>query len=392
MMNNFKYFTPTKVLFGEGRVNEIGDILKEFNAKNILIIYGSDRIKKTGLLDTVINKLNDSGIKYHELSGVEPNPLLSKVNEGIDIVKKNNIDFLLAIGGGSVIDTTKAIGYGVFNGGDVWDFYSKKRKPNGSMNIGVILTIAAAGSEMSDSSVITNGDTKEKRGCNTDYCRPKFAIMDPTLTTTLPDYQTMSGVCDILMHTMERYFTRGGNLDITDEIAEGLMRTVFKYGDILHNNPTDLKARAEIMWASSLSHNGLTGCGNDGGDFMSHKLEHELSGKYNVTHGAGLSVIWPSWAEYVYMNNLDRFYKYAKNVLGIEGTDRMDVAKRGIRKTKEIFSSWNLPIKMRELGINPTQDDIVDMAKSCLESCGGPKGSSRLLDLGDMINIYTNAL
>ena len=391
-MNNFTYYTPTKVLFGEGRVNELGVALKEFNATNILIVYGSDRIEKNGLLDSVIDILNNAKIKYKKLSGVEPNPLLSKVNEGIDIVKKNKIDFLLAIGGGSVIDTTKAIGYGVYNSGDVWDFYSKKRRPEGCMPIGVILTIAAAGSEMSDSSVITNGETKEKRGCNTNFCRPRFAIMDPTLTTTLPDYQTMSGCCDILMHTMERYFTRGGNLDISDEIAEGLMRTVFKYGDILHKNPDDIKARAEVMWASSLSHNGLTGCGNDGGDFMSHKLEHELSGKYNVTHGAGLSVIWPAWAEYVYMNNLDRFYKYAKNVLAIEGDNKMDVAKKGIRKTKEIFSSWGLPVKMNEIGINPSHDDIVDMAKSCLESCGGPKGSSRLLDLNDMINIYTNAL
>ena len=391
-MNNFTYYTPTKVLFGEGRVSEVGECLKSFNATNVLIVYGSKRIEKTGLLASVIEKLESFSIKYKCLSGVEPNPLLSKVYEGIEIVKKNNIDFLLAIGGGSVIDTTKAIGYGVYNGGDAWDFYSKKRKPEGSMPLGVILTMAAAGSEMSDSSVITNGETKEKRGCNTNYCRPRFAIMDPNLTVTVPDYQTMSGCCDILMHTMERYFTRGGNLDISDEIAEGLMRTVFKYGDILHTDPENIKARTEVMWASSLSHNGLTGCGNDGGDFMSHKLEHELSGKYNVTHGAGLSVIWPAWAEYVYMNNLDRFYKYAKNVLGIEGTDRMDVAKRGIRRTKEIFTSWGLPVKMRELNINPTQEDIADMARSCLESCGGPKGSSRLLDLSDMINIYTNAL
>lgn len=391
-MNSFTYFTPTKVYFGEGRVNKLNDILKEFDINNILIVYGSERIVKTGLLGQVTDILDQNKITYFKLGGVEPNPLLSKVEEGIEIANKNKLGFILAIGGGSVIDTAKAIGYGVYNGGEVWDFYSKKRKPTGSLPIGVILTIAAAGSEMSDSSVITNGDTKEKRGCNTNYCRPKFAIMDPTLTVTLPDYQTMSGCCDILMHTMERYFTRGGNMDLSDEIAEGLMRTVFKYGTILHNDPNNLDARSEIMWASSLSHNGLTGCGNDGGDFMSHKLEHELSGKYNVTHGAGLSVIWPSWAEYVYMNNLDRFYKYAKNVLLIDGTDKMDVAKKGIRKTKEIFTSWGLPIKMRELNINPTHEDIVDMAKSCFESCGGPKGSSRLLDLNDMINIYTNAI
>ena len=391
-MNNFKYFTPTKVLFGEGRVKNLGELLTEYKVSRLLIVYGSERIANSGLLGEVTDVLEQNKITYFKLGGIKPNPLLSKVHEGIEIVNKNKLEFILAIGGGSVIDTSKAIGYGVFNGGEVWDFYSKKRKPNGSLPLGVILTMAAAGSEMSDSSVITNDETLEKRGCNTDYCRPRFAIMDPNLTITLPDYQTMCGCCDILMHTMERYFTRGGNLEITDEIAEGLMRTVLKYGTILHNNPNDVKARAEVMWASSLSHNGLTGCGNDGGDFMSHKLEHELSGKYNVTHGAGLSVIWPSWAEYVYMNNLDRFYKYAKNVLGIEGSDKMDVAKKGIRKTKEIFASWNLPIKMNELGINPTHDDIVDMAKSCLESCGGPKGSSRLLDLSDMINIYTNAL
>ena len=391
-MNKFNYYTPTKIYFGEGRVKELGDILKSYNIDKLLLIYGSGSIKKSGLYTQIGDILEDNNIKCFELKGVEPNPLLSKVNEGINIVKKNNIEFLLAVGGGSVIDTAKAIGYGVYNGGDVWDFYSKKRKPEGSLKIGVILTISAAGSEMSDSSVITNDTTKEKRGCNSNYCRPTFAIMDPTYTTTLPDNQTMAGCCDIIMHTMERYFTKGGNLELTDEIAEGLMRTVFKYGTILHEDPTNLDARAEVMWASSLSHNGLTGCGNDGGDFMSHKLEHELSGKYNVTHGAGLSIIWPSWAEYVYMNNLDRFYKYAKNVLGIEGQDKIDIAKKGIRKTKEIFSSWGLPIKLRELNIYPTYEDVSDMAKSCYASCGGPKGSSRLLDLNDMIDIYNNAL
>ncbi|MCR4897783.1 MAG: iron-containing alcohol dehydrogenase [Acholeplasmatales bacterium] len=391
-MNKFNYYTPTKVFFGEDRINELGDILKSYNINKLLLVYGGGSIKKSGLYTRIGDILEDNNIKCFELKGVEPNPLLSKVNEGINIVKKNDIDFLLAVGGGSVIDTAKAIGYGAYNSGDVWDFYAKKRKPEGSLKIGVVLTISAAGSEMSDSSVITNDDTKEKRGCNSNYCRPLFAIMDPKYTTTLPDNQTMAGCCDIIMHTMERYFTKGGNLELTDEIAEGLMRTVFKNGTILHEDPTNLDARAEVMWASSLSHNGLTGCGNDGGDFMSHKLEHELSGKYNVTHGAGLSIIWPAWAEYVYMNNLDRFYKYAKNVLGIDGTDKIDIAKKGIRKTKEIFSSWDLPIKLRELDIYPSYEDIEEMAKSCYKSCGGPKGSSRILDLDDMINIYTNAL
>lgn len=254
--------------------------------------------------------LDDAEVDYIELGGAVPNPRLSLVYEGIELAKKEGVDFILAVGGGSAIDSAKAIGYGVANEGDVWDFYDRKRQATGCLPIGVVLTIAATGSEMSNSSVITKEEGWVKRGYSSDYGRPRFAIMNPELTMTLPDYQTACGCTDILMHTMERYFTNGGNMEITDSIAEGLMRIVIENARILVRDPKNYDARAEVMWAGSLSHNGLTGCGAVvGGDFASHALEHEIGGIYDVAHGAGLAAIWGSWARYVYKDCLPRFEK-----------------------------------------------------------------------------------
>jgi hypothetical protein len=323
------------------------------------------------------------------LGGAVPNPRLGLVYEGIELCKKEGIDFILAVGGGSAIDSAKAIGYGVKNSGDVWDFYDYKRQAVDCLPLGVILTLAATGSEMSDSSVITKEEGLVKRGYSSDFCRPRFSILNPKLTMTLPDYQTACGCTDIMMHTMERYFTNGGNMELTDSMAEALLRTVKENAKILVKDPKNYDARAEVMWAGSLSHNGLTGCGNDGGDWMTHKLEHELGGLYDVAHGAGLAALWGSWARYVYKNCLPRFKRYAINVMGVPavGSDE-EIALKGIEAMEAFYHEINMPINLRELGVNATDEDLKLMAHKCAVGVNGGKGSARFLKEEDMLEIY----
>lgn len=388
-MFDFKYFTPTKVLFGKNTESKVAELIKEFGGTKVLIHYGGGSVVRSGLLKKVTDTLDAAGISYVTLGGAVPNPHLGLVYEGIELCKKEKIDFLLAVGGGSAIDSAKAIGYGVANEGDVWDYYDYKRTVTGCMPLGVILTIAATGSEMSDSSVITKEEGLVKRGYSSDFGRPKFAILNPELTMTLPDYQTACGCTDIMMHTMERYFTNGGNMEITDALAEGLLRTVKKNALILRDDPKNYDARAEVMWAGSLSHNGLTGCGNDGGDWMTHKLEHELGGLYDVAHGAGLAAIWGSWARYVYKNCLHRFKKFALNVMDVEntGTDE-EIALRGIEAMEDFYRSINMPTNLRELGVNATDEDLVTMAHKCAVGVGGEMGSAKVLDEKAMLEIF----
>ena len=388
-MFDFKYFTPTKVLFGKNTEDKVADLIKEFGGKKVLIHYGGGSVIRSGLMQRVTDQLDKAGIPYVKLGGAVPNPHLSLVYEGIELCKKEGIDFLLAVGGGSAIDSAKAIGYGVMNDGDVWDFYDYKRQVNACMPLGVILTLAATGSEMSDSSVITKEEGLVKRGYSSDFGRPKFAILNPELTMTLPDYQTACGCTDIMMHTMERYFTNGGNMEITDSMAEALLRTVKENAKILVRDPKNYDARAEVMWAGSLSHNGLTGCGNDGGDWMTHKLEHELGGLYDVAHGAGLAAIWGSWARYVYKNCLPRFKRFAINVMGVPatGTDE-EIALKGIEAMKDFYREIKMPTNLRELGVNATEDDLKLMAHKCAVGVNGGKGSARFLKEEDMLEIY----
>ena len=338
--------------------------------------------------------LDDAEVDYIELGGAVPNPRLSLVYEGIELAKKEGVDFILAVGGGSAIDSAKAIGYGVANEGDVWDFYDRKRQATGCLPIGVVLTIAATGSEMSNSSVITKEEGWVKRGYSSDYGRPRFAIMNPELTMTLPDYQTACGCTDILMHTMERYFTNGGNMEITDSIAEGLMRTVIENARILVRDPKNYDARAEVMWAGSLSHSGLTGCGAVvGGDFASHALEHEIGGIYDVAHGAGLAAIWGSWARYVYKDCLPRFEKFAMNVMQVDPEGTADyVALRGIDALEDFLREIKMPTSIHELGIDPGDDELKLMAHKCSIGCKGSKGSAKVLHEEDMYEIYKAAL
>ena len=392
MSFNFNYYSPTRVIFGKDTQHQAGELVKEYGATKVLIHYGGQSAKRSGLLDQVKASLEKAGVAYVELGGVVPNPHLELVYEGIDLCRKEGVDFILAIGGGSVIDSSKAIAYGLAYDGDVWDLYMRKVTAKGCYPVAAILTISAAGSETSNSSVITYAKEGLKRSYNDNLARPKFAIMNPELTKTLPDYQTESGCTDIMMHTMERYFTNGGNLEITDALAEGLLRNVMKYAKILHTDPDNYEARAEIMWSGSLAHNDLTGCGNDGGDFVSHMLEHEMGGMFDVTHGAGLAAVWPSWARYVYKDCLPRFVKYAVNVMGVEpGATDLETAEKGIVAMEEFYHSIGMPINMKELGINPTDEQIHEMAVSCAKACGGSKGSAKVLYVDDMEKVFLMA-
>ena len=393
MANDFEFYAPTRVVFGRGTEDRAGELAKGYGAKNVLIVYGGRSAVRSGLLDRVKEALGGAGIRHLELGGVVPNPRLDKVYEGTALGERGHVDFLLAVGGGSVIDTAKAIAYGLAEPGeDVWDLFAHTRRARACLPVASVLTIAAAGSETSKGCVITNERTGEKRAYDDDLARPRFAIMDPVYTQTLPDYQTCSGCVDIMMHTMERYFTNGGNMELTDAIAEGLLRTVMESARILHRDPADQEARAEVMWAGSLAHNDLTGCGNDGGDFMSHKLEHELGGTCDTTHGAGLAAIWPSWARHVYKNALPRFVRYARNVMGVtaEGSDE-EIALLGIREMGSFYRSIGMPVDLPGLGIHPTDAQIEEMARRCLAACGGHTGSAKRLSLEDMTAIYKAA-
>ncbi len=391
-MFNFNYYTPTKVIFGKGTENQAGELVKDTAAKKVLLHYGGGSAIRSGLLGRLKDSLEKQGIAYVELGGVVPNPRLSLVYEGIRLCQKEGVDFILAVGGGSVIDSAKAIGYGVSNEGDVWDYYEHTRQAKSCLPLGVVLTIAAAGSEMSNSCVITKDEGMVKRAYDDDISRPVFAIMNPELTMTLPAYQTACGCTDILMHTMERYFTNGGNMELTDSIAEALMRTVIKNAVILKDDPQNYDARAEVMWAGSLSHNGLTGCGNDGGDFVTHMLEHEMGGMFDVAHGAGLAAVWGSWARYVLKDCTHRFYRFAKNVMQVpdEGSQEA-VALKGIEAMEDFYRSIDMPVNMKELGIHPTEDEMKTMAHMCILATGGPKGSAKLLNEEDMLAVYRMA-
>ncbi len=393
MYTNFEYFTPTKVVFGKGTVCQVGDLVKAHGGTKVLVHFGGQSAKKSGLLDLVKDSLEKAGISYVELGGVVPNPHVGKVYEGIELGKKEGIDFILAVGGGSVIDSAKGISLGLANEGDVWDYFIGKRSPSKALPVASVLTIAAAGSEMSHGAVITNEKNGLKRDFGADFLRPVFTIMDPELTMTLPDYQTASGAADILMHTMERYFNREENMDITDAISEALLKNVMEYAKILVEDPKNYKARADLMWAGSLSHNGLTGCGTAGGDWATHNMEHEIGGMFDVAHGAGLTAIWGSWARYVWKAAPDRFVKFAINVMGVApGKDDAETVEKGIVAMEDFYRAIKMPTNMRELGVTPTDEQIEFMAESCHDKTGGANGAVIPLNKDDMAKIYRMAL
>lgn len=393
-MRNFEYYTPTKVFFGKDTHMQAGTLLKEAGCRKALIHYGSSHAVSSGLLDEIKKSLTDAGVDFVTLGGVVANPRLGKVREGIELCRNEGVDFILAVGGGSVIDSAKAIGYGVANPWtDVWNFFLKTEIPTACLPVAAIPTIAASGSEMSNSCVITNEDGWLKRGSvKSDLCRPRFALLNPRLTYTLPQYQTESGCVDILMHTMERYFVNIETMEITDSISESLMQTVIYNARILMKEPGNYNARAEVMWAGSLSHNGLTGCGTGGGDWACHQLQHELGGLYDVAHGAGLAAIWGSWARYVYQENSERFAQFATNVFDIPCySDFESTALAGIEAMEDFFRSIKMPVSLHDLGLDLDEREIHDLAFRCSFEDTRTIGVFKQLNMKDIEKIYLMA-
>ena len=393
-MKDFTYYAPTRIVFGKESEEKLPQLIQQYGGKRVLVHYGGGSAKRSGLLDKVFTMLDDAGIAYVELGGVVPNPVLSLVKEGIDLCQKEKVDFILAVGGGSVIDSSKAIGYGVGYDGDVWDFWDGKAVPQSCLPIGVVLTIPAAGSEMSSSCVITNEDGMLKRGVNSDLCRCKFAIMNPERTYTLPPFQTAAGATDIMMHTMERYFSKYEDAMLTDAIAEALLRTVMKATKAVMAKSDDYTSRAAIMWAGSLSHNDLTECGTEK-DFACHKLEHELSGLFGVTHGAGLAAIWGSWARYVMNRHMDRFVKFATEVMGVP-KDHIEkplaTAMAGVRNLENFFHEIGMPTNIPELiGREATEEEIQKLVDKCSRGGKITIGAMEVLKAEDMTTIYQMA-
>lgn len=387
-MLNFEYVCPTRIIFGKEKENEVGSIIKQYNKKKVLLHYGGGSVVKSGLLDRVKASLLKENIDFIELGGVKPNPRLSLINEGIKLVKENGVDFILAVGGGSVIDSAKGIGLGSKYDGNLWDIYLRKATPSDHIPVGVILTIPAAGSEMSTSAVITNEETMEKRGYNTVYNRPLFSILNPELIYTVPKYHLAAGIVDMFAHVVERYFSNTTNVTVTDNLCLGVMNAIYTCGSKYILDVTNYDLAAEVVWAASIAHNGILDTGRLT-DWASHNMEHALSAHYDISHGGGLAIIIPHWMKYVYKHNPAIFAKYAVSVFGVEkkGTDE-ELALQGIQKTIEFFESLGLPTKLSAYNIDNTK--FAQMAK---DACYfGPLGNFVKLEEQDVINIYTSAL
>ena len=392
-MKDFNYYAPTEVVFGENSEEQVAALVKKYGGTKVLVHYGGKSAERSGLLDKICGLLTEGGIAFKKLGGVVPNPRLSLVHEGIKLCREEGIDFILAVGGGSVIDSSKAIAYGVPYEGEVWDFYLGKDKATEMLPVACVLTIPAAGSEMSEASVITNEDGDVKLGYSNNLSRPKFAIMNPRRTFTLPPYQTAAGVTDMMMHTMERYFTKDDDMDLTTDIAEAMLRSMKDAIFAVLKNPEDYRYRAQIMWGGSLMHNGLTGCGVTD-DWATHQLEHELSGMFDVTHGAGLAAIWPSWARYVMHENLSRFVRFAVNVMDIPNdfTDPEGTALKGIEAMERFYHAIGMPINIKELiGKDITDEEIKEMTRKCSRNYQHTCGQLKVLKAEDMENIYKMA-
>lgn len=360
-MDNFVFYSPTKFLFGDGAEQQVGEQIRQFGGSKVLMIYGGGSVKRNGAYDAITAALRESKLEWFELSDIQANPRSGKVYEGIDIVRKEGIDFLLAVGGGSVIDTAKAIGVGSLYDGDFWDFFSGKKPIEKTLPVGTVLTISAAGSEGSDSMVITLEKGNLKWGApKTDVIRPKFSIMNPRFTCSLPLYQIASGAVDMFAHICERYFSNTKNVGLTDRLAEALMKTIVEAAPKALADTEDYNARADLMWAGMLAHNNLCGVGREQ-DWASHQIEHELSAFYDCAHGAGLAVVMPSWMEYVMDHDVLRFARFAVNVFGCEMdyANPRNTAKAGIARLREFFTSLGMPVTFAKIGA--CKDDIPAM-------------------------------
>ncbi len=350
-MDNFKFYSPTEFVFGKDTENQCGELIKKYGGTKVLVHYGSNSAKKSGLLERVTKSLENSGIEYVTLGGVKPNPRDTLVYEGIEICRKENVDFILSVGGGSCIDSSKAIACGTLYEGDFWDFYTKKETIQKALPVGTVLTIAAAGSEGSGGSVITKEDGMLKRDAGSDLLRPKFSVLNPALTQTLPAYQTACGATDIMAHVFERYFTNTKEVEITDRLCEAVLLTMIKETPRVIKDPDNYEARANIMWAGTVAHNDIVGVGRSQ-DWNSHGIEHELSGLYDCAHGAGLAVVMPAWMEHVYKHDVMRFAQMATRVFGCEMNfeNPEDTALQGIYCFRRFLHEIGMPINFEQLG------------------------------------------
>jgi len=387
-MNSFSYWSPTKVVFGADTACQAGSEVKAFGGTKALVFYGGGSAVRSGVLDKVTGSLSAAGIDYFCVGGVQPNPLAEFVQQAVDEYRDKGIDFVIGVGGGSVIDTAKAAAHGLAAPDiPIWDFFSLKETVNASLPVGAVLTIAAAGSETSDSAVLTYQAVGMKRGIRTQHNRPKFAIMDPVLTYSLPQRQTACGITDILMHTLDRYFAPDTDNKLTDELAEALMRIVIEYGKAAMEKPDNYQARSELMWAGSLSHNGLTGLGQTM-DFAVHQLGHTLSAKYDIPHGESLAIAWPAWARFVYSDDVSRFAKYARNVWGAAANDDETAAVEGIEATEAFFQSIGMPVTLTASIGDRAKEDIDQLTQLCTYYGTRTIGSFKILDADAIKEIY----
>ena len=390
-MNNFRFYTPTEVVFGKGVEAQTGELAAKYGSR-ALLVYGKGSVVRSGLLKSVEDSLAHAGVEYEEFGGAQPNPTLSHAEEGVRAALGFGADIIIAVGGGSAIDTAKGIAHGAANPENaLWDIWTKKVPLTRSLPVGAVLTMPAAGSEMSDSAVLTNTELGKKAGIGTEFNRCRFAVMNPEFGATLPKYQLAAGVVDIMMHTMERYFIPFIKCDLTDEIAEGLLRTVVKNGAAAISDPTDYDAMAEVFWASSLSHNNLTECGR-GKDFSVHKLGHPLSARFGVTHGASLASVWRAWAEELYPDCPSRFAQYARRVWNVGDADDMSAAKEGVERTIAFFRQIGMPVSLSDLNVGITEDDIPQLALDATLNDTLKLSRIRPLTAADVERIYRRAL
>ena len=388
-MQNFDYYARTKIIFGKDTETRAGSETAQFG-KRALLHHSGGHAAQSGLIDRVKDSLKSAGLAWVELDGVQPNPRLSLVNKGIDIVKQEKLDVILAVGGGSAIDSAKAIALGATNDGDVWDFFERKKTASQALPVGAVVTIPAAGSESSNSCVITNEAGPWKRGVNAECNRPVFAILNPELTYSLPPFQTACGICDMMAHIMERYFTREPNVELTDELCEGALRAIIRNARrIFSGGERDYNARAEIMWAGTLAHNNLLGTGRVG-DWASHPMGHEISALFDTAHGATLSIIFPAWIRYNVREGTSRFARFAAKVWGVDGAfyDYEQAALEGVFRMKNFFRSLGLPVSFAEAKIDASR--IGEMARRAVKF--GPLGNYRKLEASDVEAIYRLAV
>ncbi|WP_424766836.1 iron-containing alcohol dehydrogenase [Paenibacillus sp. sgz302251] len=388
-MNSFQFVNPTHIVFGEGSADQVGQLTSKYG-KTVLLVYGSGSVKKTGLYDQTIKHLNDAGITVHELPNIEPNPRLSTVKKGIAICRENQVDFILAVGGGSVIDASKAIAAGVLYDGDVWDFYTNKAVVEKALPLGTILTLAATGSEMNGSTVVTNWEENLKRAFGSLHTYPKFSILDPTLTYTVPRNHTVYGSVDIMSHVFEQYFSLTENTPLQERFCESILQTVIENVEIALANPEDAAARANLMWCGTIALNGGLISVGMANDWASHGIEHEVSAIYDIPHGAGLAVIFPNWMKYVYEQRVDRFVQYAVRVWGIdpEGKSDKEIALEGIQATRDFFTRIGAESRLADFGIGSEKLDR--MAEEAVRY--GAIGSFKRLEKQDVYAILEMSL